>query len=302
MMNEHLAERESAPFSERILSEKLDFACEQLYPTTGFKLELQGIAPSVLVRKELEAFSGAELNPESGATIELAYDVSEKDLVLQTLTHPFDKLGSTSLVIQRTSNQTDGLQYIAFLDFSGPKFRPAESTSDEPLLNDDIVRILEGYGIADIPHPTHDIYRLWRANLLSNCQKGWKVSEEVEMFVDMKEHSIETIKIGVDEQYEEDGIVSRTKEVSRVYNIIDDSGASGQEFVSTLIQIDDDYGRTVHLRNELAKKEIQPFIPGDPGVVLSSESENLTLDYDNFNAFKHLLDDATHYLKETREI
>jgi len=301
-MEQNHTEREVIPYTEQKLSEQLDFACEQLYPTNGFKLELQGIAPTVLVRKELEAYTGVNLDAKTGATIVLGYDDIKSELSLTSLRHPLDNQSSASLVIQKTTNNEDGLEYIAFLDISGREFSASSSKKDEPLTAEDIAHILEGYGVSDIPHPTHEIYRLWRANLLSNCQKGWKLSEEVEMFVDMQEHKTETIKVNIDEQYQEEGITSRTKQISRVLSINDDSGATGQQFESSIIQVDNDYGRTVHLQNNLMQKEFHPFVAGDPGVVLKSTSENVTLDLDSFNAYKGLIEDATSHLQQTKEI
>lgn len=297
-MSQERPEYESTPYAERRLHELLDSTCEKLYPSTGFTLEFQGLVPDMITKKGLEAYGGVPLDPKAGATIKLAYDIAEQQLVLQSIVHPIDQLPSSSLVLQRTNDRTEGLEYISFLEISGREFTPTASKKDRPITQSDIHRILQGYGIHDIPHPTHESYRLWRANALSSCKKGWDISEEVELFVDMQEHKTETIKVKVNEKYQESDSISHTKQISHVFNIAEESGAYSQTLESSLIQIHNKHGRVLHLYNELTQKEHQPFVLGDKGIVLKNETESIKLDLDAFNAFRGLLEDATSYLHE----
>jgi len=314
-MNESKIERADLPENEKKLSDMLDFACEQLYPTTGFGLELQGIKPALLTQKELEAYSGASLDNNSGATIKLVYDVASEQLIFESLRHPIANHHTAAFVIHKTQNETDGLQYIAFLDLAGEKYRPVSDGKNTPLFDETVNQILSGYQIGDIPHPSHDEYRLWRANLLSNCQDGWKLSEKVEILVGMEEHNTEVLQISVNEEFQQKGIVSRVKEISHVYiedcdvsNDPDSAANSGnsaqnhtKKFESKLTQIDEDYSRVLSLRKISTEKEYDPFVVGDEGKVLSKETKVLPMNQRNFNIFKSLLDNAALFLQSPDE-
>ncbi len=288
------AERKNPPFGEAKLNELLDFACDQLYPTTGFTLELDGIDPTVLTRKELEAYSKVSLDQATAATIKLAYDTTKDALLLESLRHPLDGQPSAQLVIHRTTRDIDGLEYIIFIEAGGQEY-PGKPDKNVPLTNERVNNFLAGYGVADIPHPNHEMYRLWRANLLSNCQKGWKVSEEVELLVDYTDRKSETILITTNENYAEEGEIIKTKRLARVYEMYEDI-TSSQKIESAIHQIDNSYGRSLNMQLQVTELDHSPFVLGDTPTVTRRQVENIALDHDSFSTFRGLVEDATLYL------
>jgi hypothetical protein len=293
-------EQKNIPYGERKLNELLDFACEQLYPTTGFTIELNGIAPSIRTQKELEAFSKVNLDPKTGATIRLAYDMSEDALILDSFRHPLDRQSAANLVIHRTQQPIDGLEYIAFIEVHGQTYIPKADGKDSILTNEMVDYFMGGYGIFDAPHPTHESYQLWRANLLSNCQDGWKVSEEVELFVDLDEHKTETIYVSNNQTYAEKGEISKVKKVSRVYTVHDENNSSSQQLETSITQMTNPFGQSINMRNELTKRTQEPFTVADPGIITSHQEEPIALNEDSFLTFQRLIEDTAHYLHEQK--
>ncbi len=170
----------------------LDQLCEQLYPTTGFELTLEGIHPNTLTRKELEAFFKVELSEKHGATIILAYDIVTDSLELESFSYPLKQKPEDSFVIKRSKQEIDGLRYIPYKELSGESREYDKEHHHAPLIQDRITAVLAGCGIIDIPHPDHDSYRLWRASFLDKCRDGWKATEKVRLitgFIDDIEHN-----------------------------------------------------------------------------------------------------------------
>jgi hypothetical protein len=296
-------ERDKLPELEQELSDLLDEVCEKLYPTNGYKLHLQGLVPDTVTLKGLEAYNGVHLDTSKGAKITLSYDSISRQLGLESLVHPIDKQPQSTFVIRATSNRQDGLRYIPYLDnMGGGRFPPAEAKKDEPLKNEKVARILNGYGIKDIPHPSQVEYSLWRANLLSNCKEGWRLSEEVELFVDMQENTTDTVKIGVREEYQEGVKVSREKYLSYIHTTHAPSGERVDQNISTLLQVDSDYGRALYISSEAIVKELDPFIENDDSTVLAHHIEALPIDGESVRIFDALIKDATTYLIDSKDI
>lgn len=271
---------------------------EKIHPTTGFTLELNGISPALLTQKELEAYSGANLNSESGANISFGYDLAEDALVLKKLSHPLDSQDAISFVLQRTNDPRDGLQYIAFIEAAGGVFRPSSADESHSMITNDMVQsILAGYGITDTPHPTHDSYQLWRANLLSDCQEGWKITEEAEIFMDLDEHKTESILIRHNETYNENGEATRTKKVARQFTLHGDDESSVQHMQAIITQISTPYGQSLNLRNETCDFTTETFVSGETGTVSNQQWENIPLDKDSFAEFSNLLEETSLSLR-----
>jgi hypothetical protein len=278
---------------EKQMSELLDTTCELLYPTTGFELELQGLKPTILTQKELEAYGKVNLDTVTGATIKMTYDISLDQLVLKSIRHPLKDQPSSALVIHETESDIDGLTYIAFLDFDNQIYTPSQSEKNGLLRHDALAAILKGYGIDDAPHPSHDDYRLWRANLLSNCQQGWKVAEQVELLVYMEDNKTDTVKVSVHEEYNQDGTVNRVKQISKSTTETDSSIRKSE---SKLMQVDTYFDRELSLVEEMIETEYDPFIKGNPGPVLAHETEASPINQASFKTFKSLLDETAEYL------
>jgi hypothetical protein len=297
-INERTPERSSVPYAEKKLGEMLTFACEQLYPADGFRLELDGITPTPLVHKELEARTGYALDTKHGAKIELAYDSEQDALVLESLRHPLSSQPTMALVIQRMEHADPDKRYVEYLDTgkSQEETQPRQATQ---VSSADTEHILNGYHLGDIPHPDHDSYRLWRANLFSLCTNGWKTSEYVNLFTGITQHNSESIEISQSTEYTADGNPQTVRTIARTYDMFDDTGAMIQKYADSAIELETPFSHTVRLRRDVAEIKDDPKEPGKQ-IVGSIKSERIPLDEDSFNGFAGLIEDATLALRQTR--
>jgi hypothetical protein len=297
-MENYSVEHEAISYSEKKLRELLDYTCDNLYPTDHFKLELQGMLPSALTKNEVEALAGVELDEKTGATIALAYDTNTEALELQSLRHPLDHSGKNAFIIARADSTTPDPVYVAFLDVNGKTDILGPHIEGNSFTKEEIAHILEGYGIDNVPHPADTAYQLWRANLLSTCTKGWKTSEEVELFVDMREHTLETIKVGYKEEYIEGSTNNRTKYVSRIFDTNNDSRSYQQQVQMNLMQTENDYDSSIQMHKSLVETEVKPYPLSGKAIKTEHSDEPIDFDEDSFNAFKSLLEDTALYLHE----
>ncbi len=157
--------------------------------------------------------------------------------------------------------------------------------------------ILAGYGITDAPHPTHESYQLWRADLLSNCKEGWKITEEAEIFVDLDAHKTESILIRHHETYNEGNEATRVKRVARQFTLHGDDESSIQHMQAVITQISNPYGQSLNLRNESCDFTTEEFVSGETGTITNQQSENIPLDKDSFAEFSNLLEETALYLR-----
>jgi hypothetical protein len=292
-------ETRKVPFEEQKLTELLDYACDQLHPTTGYRLELDGISPDKVTLKELEAKSGYSFDPLKGAKIDFIYDEDDGQLVLNTLRHPLAGQSDLWFTLSRTTNSHHQLQYIGFLESGTAVPSPSDVEWQHTLDTEFISRVLAGYGVPYIPHPDHESYQLWRANLMSQCENGWTVYEYARLFLDMTESTTKSIELSSTQSLSNEGEVSVIKTLSSNYDLTDGSGEFAQYLSSTAVTMTNTYGTTLRLRQESVDVKLDPFTINDPGEVVHSTSTAIPLTHDSFNNFKRTIDDTIHYLKES---
>ncbi|MDN5275586.1 MAG: hypothetical protein JWN33_235 [Candidatus Saccharibacteria bacterium] len=158
-------------YSNRRLSETLEFATRNLQPGPGYHLTLEGVPASNLTRNELEAFFGSELNNDSGAKLELGYDELSKQLVLDKLSFPIRGVEGTAQLIR-----TDSIGYTPLIEIRGKTFRAASEAMDDETTS----RMLTGFNIDTIPPQNTHAYTLWRAELLAQT-RGWHLLERLDI-------------------------------------------------------------------------------------------------------------------------
>lgn len=295
-------EQKEVPYAERKLTELLDFACDQLYPTTGYRLELDGITSDLSTLKWLEAVSGYSLDTKSGAKIEFLFDAKSNQLVLDTFRQPLKDQQALSLAIQRTQSPDSKLQYISFLETTDDILPDPLNPTHAPILPEDVDRILAGYGVTEVPNPDNDTFILWRAELMSRCKAGWRVFEYAKLLTDFTMNNTETIEISNTQTFSEDGEVSVVKTISKNYELVDDSNHFTQSHSNTAVSIANAYGASFHLRAEVVDKELDPFVLNDSGKIISDKTSPIPLTEDSFNDFKRLLDDSVAYLRASKDI
>jgi len=290
---------EVAPYSERKLSELLDYATENLYPTNLYTMNLKGVKPSLLTQKELQAYSGVDLDSSTGADIRFGFDESEDALVLKSIEHPLNKQSNAKFVIERTSSVEQAGLYTCYITIADEKYSPQGTDNGTSIDTDKVTDILAGYNIGDIPHPSDAAFALWKANILSCCVTGWDVHEEAEYIEDIQEHSIELINIQRDIFHNENGSGGQVKQASRIYDVRNDSTDHTLRVESRLTQTDFGYTRTVNLSNLFTDIPMATTETGNAKAP-ETKTEPAELNQNNYESFKRLLEEAHAHLRASK--
>lgn len=167
--------------AEAVLAERLENITESIQPSLGYEVQLDGVqTPNPLVWGSLETYFDTMLDIENGASLTLDYDPLTDQLVLKSL-QVETKSQSGPVIIHRTENgyiplQTiDGATFIYGEDdveIAGHKGTIIKSTFGS--------RILEEFGIANIPHNKSAQYQLWLSQILGST-RAWRLTESAEL-------------------------------------------------------------------------------------------------------------------------
>ena len=291
-------ESHQPPETEKKLSALLTETCDLLYPTTGFSLELDGVHPTPLAKKELEAFSGLELSDTKGASITLAYNIESDTFELESFAHALKNQSDASFMIHKTTDPRDGLQYIPFAQFESAQYDISQSSKNRALTNDTLASFLAGYHLSHIPHPTHESYQLWRADLLSNCQKGWKTTESTTLITGVSESTEETIQVRKEIYYQDGGDIYSRHEIVHSNILNDPRESPSVQIVSTALDEEiDPFGKSIHAVKRVTHEEHHPFVYG---YVEKSEDvyiEDAPLDEKTLATFTRMSNTAKDLLK-----
>jgi hypothetical protein len=290
-MDKERPDFEVAPYSERKLSELLDLATENMYPTNLYTINMSGVKPSLLTLNELQAYSGVDLDSSTGANIQLGYDEIEKGLVLKTLEHPLNQQSNAKFIINRspTTNQTG--EYSCYIAIADEKYSPQGSKNGTAIDSDTVQNIISGFNISNIPHPDDEGFAMWKTNALSRCSTGWEIHEEIEFIDDIQEYSIQLINIQHDTFHYENGTGGQVKQISSIIDARNDSTDHTLRVESRMRQTDFGFSRTLKLKNLFTEIPLAEKIV-NPERKLTTVSQQALLTEDNFKSFKRILEEA----------
>ncbi len=280
-------------------AELIDDVCDLLYPTTGFRLTLEGIKPAMADKKAIEAFAQIGLSDEYGATIELAYNITTDSLELQSIQHPLASNPDGYFSILRTDSPHEDLRYIPIIDTGQSDEDLVKNYINPTLTGSTLESILAGYGVAEIPHPSHESYQLWRADFLSACQDGWKTTEQVTLLTGLTDTATETISVKNELLYQEGGEVLRTKEVGLSNLLAEPNSMTTQETATRLTQEEGKIGIDISLQEEVITKEIDTIVVNNDTVV-EIKRETLPVTSTSLRKFKDICTEAKLYLQLQR--
>lgn len=204
-------------YSERKLSELIEFATRDLQPGPGYQLRLEGVKPTALTHKELEAFFGATFDETQGASLDLIYNQDIEQMVLRELSFPLKGLDGRAQLLR-----TDTIGYIPVIEMRGNPFKSRSAY----MSYDDGQRVLEGFGIPEIPSYDPLAYMHWRAGVLSKTQ-GWHLIERLEVPLAVSQNSVQTSTLINEETVTPDLLhVSQRRSLTRSIVLFDDTNSS----------------------------------------------------------------------------
>lgn len=168
-------------YSEKILSQLVERATDEIEPGIGYSLKLEGIRANLLTIKEIEAHFGTNIDTRSDTTLHFSYDESSQALNADQLTMKLIGVtGSASL--KRTKNGS----FIPILEVANKPFQKSNMVTSEQMN-----RWIEGFGISQSPAVNSAEFQGWKAHILGNT-KAWHLSEKTEIPIAFNEQAVQS--------------------------------------------------------------------------------------------------------------
>ncbi len=169
--------------AEQLLSERLEYITESIQPSLGYEVQLDGVQTSnPTIWGALETYFDTMLDINNGAQLTLDYDPLNDRLALKELS--INTAGDTGPVaIRRTSEGYIPIQTIDQAEIMYSKDNidltsmGQKSSAIQPYFGE---RILEAFGIENVPHNDSAQYQLWLSGVLSNT-RAWRLTESSEI-------------------------------------------------------------------------------------------------------------------------
>ncbi len=168
-------------YSEKMLSQLVERATDEIEPGIGYSLRLEGIKANLLTIKEIEAHFGTNIDTHSDTTLHFSYDESSQALNADQLTMKLIGVtGSASL--KRTKNGS----FIPILEVANKPFEKSNMVTSEQMN-----RWIEGFGISPSPTVNSAEFQGWKAHILGNT-KAWHLSEQTEIPIAFNEQAVQS--------------------------------------------------------------------------------------------------------------
>jgi len=158
-------------YAEKKLGELLTNATDSLRPGIGYSLELDGMQPTKLAAKELEAYFGHTLDTSSGMKVTLAYDSENERLTLKQLDAPIRGAHGVARLFR-----TETLGYVPSIEINGQAYNARGSIMDSSFAEG----LLSAFSIDQAPTQDARAYQEWRDTLLERTS-GWHLVEKLEI-------------------------------------------------------------------------------------------------------------------------
>lgn len=268
-------------YSERKLGELLDIATSDLQPGPGYKLTLQGVHATVLQHKELEAFFGASLDFEQGATIELGYHPVAEQLVLEGLSYPISGTDGTAQLAR-----TD-LIYVPIIEIQNQPFK----TRGLSMSLEHGSGLLEGFGIGSIPSYDEERYSYWRDELLEKT-KGWHLNETMTIPQAVTDDASQAVVLQHSAAYNHtDGATTESRSITRSITLFDSQTQSTSHIDVILSKDYEDYRDVVRAYKRTYRKVHSPIVIHDE-LVEDSRLDAVAIDEGTYHDFSNALNEA----------
>jgi hypothetical protein len=279
-------------YSERKLSELLEFATKDLQPGPGYKLDLEGVPASPLTHKELEAAFGASLDATRGANISLSYNDAAQQMVLQELSYPLQ-----GIVGRARLHRTTTIGYTPSIELPNATFIPGRQISKQ-ITYADGQRILAGFGIDEIPGYDPKAYKQWRADVLSKT-RGWHLKERQEVPLGITADSVQSSTLVKEESLQllgQDRLETlRKQSLTRSIVILNDMDGINSHIDFT-VEVEGDMTRMY--KQVYKKAGFDPLLVDFEENITDSRLEPITLNANSYYDFSNALLETIHSLKE----
>lgn len=169
-------------YSEKKLAELIEHATDDLEPSRGYRLKLDGMKCDLLTQKELSTYFGAYIDADKGASMTLTYNDFTNQLELQSLTMNIERMNGT----------------VGFYRVQSGNYIPQTNLQDQLYTHknklpshETIQRYLHAFGVSDIPPPGTPEYKYWQTMIIAET-KAWHLREEVEMPIAFTDHATQS--------------------------------------------------------------------------------------------------------------
>jgi len=286
------------PYAERKLSEMLEYACSQIEPGHGYSLTVDGLKSSALVKHELEALFGAQLDDEKGATVSFGFDESTEALSVDAVSIPIFGIEGRAKIVRNKLN--DQIPYVHFVEVgeSNESFVPQKSIR---LTQQRVDAILSGFSVEKAPPIQTPEYTLWRSELLSQS-RGWYLSETQQITTAYSEDSHSAITISNNEFYSR-GKVEQSKRVTTSTTFLQDSFTDLTQHINATIELVNDMkDKKLRLFQQSYQVKNDFFDVYNDAEVIQNQIEAIILNEDSFSSFRRLLDDTADHIEINKSL
>lgn len=278
---EHKTHNEES-YTQKQLTELLNLASENLIPSKGYSLRLEGVRSSASQHAGLEVFFGTYLDDEAGANLTLGYDETSNQLLLRELSYPMKDISGFVKLIH-----TETISYIPVIEIRNQLLK----TPEEYLSHEDGNNLLVGFGIEDIPTSDKSTYAYWRSKVLSKT-RGWHLKEELEIPLGLTLDSAQSVIIQNEEALNlKNKKMLQKKSFTRSIVLFDEESNATSHTEQTIESFLDKNEHTMPMYTRTYNKSRDPF-------VLNSEQidtptlKALPLDHNSYHDFKNALEEA----------
>lgn len=273
-------------YSERKLTELLEFVTKDLQPGPGYKLTLEGLTADKLVHKELEAFFGASLDASAGAKVELGFNALTDQLVLQELAFPIKGTDGVAKLLR-----TDTIGYIPSIEMRQQPFR----ATSQFMSYEDGQKLLAGFGIFDIPSYDPIAYKEWRAELLSKT-KGWHLVERLEVPLGVTDLAVQTTTLTNEQSFNAlKSEVVRSRSFTRSIMMFNDNQETVDHTDSVIESSPGNVNEPVRIYTQTYTRSIDPFAMNTTSTT-EPILKPIALDEDSYTDFSNALSEVAQQI------
>ncbi|MBQ69710.1 hypothetical protein CL689_06590, partial [Candidatus Saccharibacteria bacterium] len=255
--------RNGETYSERKLTELLQYATDDLEPGPGYSLRLEGVAPTRVALHELEARFGVEIDARQGASLQFSYSEEGDHLVLDSL------FLDTKSADGKVGFSYTSLGYVDVLMINGTDSAQdrQEMPSDETMLY-----YLSQFGIKDMPRCSDPQFKAWQAHLLGQT-RAWHLVEKVEVPFAISDQSMQTTTLAHEVVVNE--ATSDIQSLRSMKNtIIQFHGDAGNDHTESVLELSTDAAKQT-LRHYLTSYNVKndPFVLNGEPVIESGKPQ-----------------------------
>lgn len=276
--------RNGETYSERKLTELLEYATDDLEPGPGYSLRLEGVAPTRVALHELEARFGIEIDAEQGASIQFSYSEEGDHLVLESL-----------FLSAKSVDGEAGFSYTSRGYVDVLRIKGTDLAQDRQKAPDDetMLYYLSQFGIKDMPHCSDPQFKAWQAHLLGQT-RAWHLVEQVEVPFAISDQSMQTTTLAHEVVVDE--ATSDIQSLRSMKNkIILFHGAEGEDHSESVLELSTDAAKRT-LRHYLTSFSIKndPFVINSESVIESNRPQALPITAENFDELANDLREVIH--------